>query len=100
MVLSVGSIGHNFHVLTSKCFRSRQAGSRMRAHKTIYIDVVMLKLIQEGFCESTFSVVAIDYQLSNPTHMFVIDRPTAGECITSKMVVDSNPDIRAIGIIE
>jgi hypothetical protein len=72
----------------------------MRAHKTVHIDSVMLKLIQEAFCKSTFSIVAIDYQLSDPTHGFVIDRPTAGKCVTSKMAVDNNPDIRACGIIE
>ena len=71
----------------------------MRAHKTVYLDAVMLELIQEGFCKSTFSIIAIDHQLSNPAHRFVIDRPTASECVTSKMAVDSNPDIRACGII-
>ena len=71
----------------------------MRAHKTVHIDFVMLKLTQEGLCKSTFSIVAIDYQLSNPKHRFAIDRPAAGKCVTSKMAVDSNPDIGACGII-
>jgi hypothetical protein len=71
----------------------------MRAHEAVYIDVVLLELIQEALCESTLSIVAINYQLSNPTHSFVIDRPTAGECVTSKLAIDSNPDIQACGII-
>jgi hypothetical protein len=86
-------------VLTPKCFRSRQTSSRMRAHETIHVDVVLPKLIQEALCESTLSVVAIDYQLGNPTHRFLIDFPTAGECITSKIVINSNSDVRACGII-
>jgi hypothetical protein len=71
----------------------------MRAHETIYIDVVLLELIQEALRKSTLSIVTIDYQLSNPTYGFVLDRPIAGECITSKLAVDSNPNINACGII-
>lgn len=71
----------------------------MRAHKTVYIDVVLLELIQEALCKSTLSIVAIDYQLSHPTHGFVLDRPMAGECVTSKLAIDSNPDINACGIV-
>jgi hypothetical protein len=71
----------------------------MRAHEAVYIDVVLLEQIQEALCESTLSILAINYQLSNPTHSFVIERPTAGECVTSKLAIDSNPDIEACGII-
>ncbi len=86
-------------MLTSKCLRSCETGSRMRAHQTVYIDIILLELIQEAFCESTLSIVAINYQLGNPTHSFIIDRPTAGECVTSKLAIDSNPDIEACSII-
>jgi hypothetical protein len=71
----------------------------MRAHKAVYIDVVLLDLIQEALCESTLSIVTINYQLSNPIHSFVIDRPTAGECVTSKLAIDSNPSREACSII-
>jgi hypothetical protein len=71
----------------------------MRAHEAVYIDVVLPETIQEALCESTLSIVAINYQLSNPTHSFTIDRPTAGEYVTSKLAIDSNPDIEGCGII-
>jgi hypothetical protein len=87
-------------VLTSKCFRSRETGSRIRAYKAVYINVVLLKLIQEALCKFTLSIVTINYQLSNLTHSFVIDRLTAGEYVTSKLAIDSNFDIEACGIIK
>ncbi len=88
-----------FGVLTSKCFRSRHTSSGMRAHETVHVDIVLPKLIQEALCKSTLSVVAIDYQLGNPTHRFVVDFPTAGECVTSKLAINSDSDVRACGII-
>ena len=71
----------------------------MRAHETVHIDIVLPKLIQEALCKSPLSVVAIDYQLGNPTHRFVIDFPAAGEGVTSKLAINSNSDVGARGMI-
>jgi hypothetical protein len=95
IILSVDSVHRTSGVLTSKGFRSRETGGRMRTHETVYINVVLLELIQEALCKSTLSIVAINYQLSNPTHSFLFGRPTAGECVTGKLAIDSDPDIKA-----
>jgi len=86
-------------VLTSKCFRSGEAGRRMGAHEPVYINVILLQLIQEALCKAPLSIVAINYQLSHPQDNSVIDRPTAGESVTSKLTIDSNLDIKACSIM-
>ena len=82
-----------------KRFCSSKTGSRVGAHNTVNIDVILLELIQQTLCKSTLSIVAVNDQLSNPAHTFIINYPTAGESITSKLTINSNPNIDARGII-
>jgi hypothetical protein len=67
----------------------------MRAHKGVNIITILPELIQKAHCNSTLAVVAMYYQLSDPTHCFAIGSPAAGERVTSKMAVNDNSDIRA-----
>ncbi len=70
-------------MLTSECFRRCETGGRMRAHEAVYVDVVSLELIQKTLCKPTLSIIAIDYQLSNPAYRFIVDCPMASECVAS-----------------
>jgi len=67
----------------------------MRAHNAVNIIPILPEVIQKVHCKPTLAVVAMYYQLSNPTHCFAIGSPAAGERVTSNMVVNGNPDIRA-----
>ena len=71
----------------------------MEADETVNIIVIFLKLIQEAHCKSTLAIVSMGYQLSNPTHGFVVVRPAAGKHISSEIVVDSNSDVRACPVL-
>ena len=59
----------------------------MGAVETVNIIVIFPKRI--------LAIVSIDYQLSDPTHEFVVVRPATGKHISSEIVVDSNSDVRA-----
>ena len=83
--------------LTSKCFRSCQAGCRMRAHNTANIILALSKLIQHARCKFTLSIIVVDDELSDPTHIFILISPMASKYITNKAIVDGNSDVRADG---
>ncbi len=71
----------------------------MGAHETINIVVIFLEHIQEARCKSTLAIVAMDYQLSDPTHDFILVHPTTGKHISGEIVIDSNSDVRACGVL-
>jgi hypothetical protein len=99
IIFSVGFETEYWYALTSKCFGSSQAGSWMRAHNAVDIIIGIPELIQETNCKSSLSMVPMYYELSNPTHSFVIVCPTAGERVTGKMAVNDNPHVRACSVI-
>jgi hypothetical protein len=54
---------------------------------------IQFDLVEKSNCKPTFTVVAVDDQLSDPANSPATDRPSAGESVTSKMTVDGDSNI-------
>lgn len=55
--------------------------------------------IQETVCKPSLSISLMDYELSDPTHSFVIVSPAASKRITDEEAVNGDPHVRACGFI-
>ena len=66
----------------------------MGAHNAKNIIPVLSDVVEESSSKATFTIVAVDDQLSDPANGYVIlNIPSAGESVPSKMIVDGNSNI-------
>lgn len=72
----------------------------MRTHNSINVILIMPDGIRETLCKPSLSISLMDYELSDPTHRFVIVSPAASKRITGKEAVNGDPHVRACSVIE
>lgn len=62
----------------------------MRTHNSINVILILPDGIQETLCKSSLSISLTDYELSDPTHIFVIVGPAASKRITGELAVNGD----------
>jgi hypothetical protein len=83
------------YALTSERLCGCQTRSGVRTHKAIKLIVILPNLIQQTDGNSTLPKIAMDNQLSDPTHSFTIIGPSTGKHITGKTIFNGNSSVRA-----
>lgn len=70
----------------------------MRAHHAVCI-IVLPQLTQQTRCRSSFSIIFMDHELSDPAHILTFIYPAASECVAGKAAVDGHFGVRASGAV-
>jgi len=66
----------------------------MGAHYSKDLIIFLAKLLQEAGYEAAFSKVVMDDELGYPAHLSALVGPSAGKCITSEDVINTDGNIR------